>query len=122
LLLVAGYYLDQDPKRQLILDGRTFSRQRQVQQVLDFCTAGKIQARFIECVCSEATARQRLERAVQASSHLASNRNFSLYHQLKALAEPIQFSHLVVNTEADLHTCLQQCLGYLGESSIGSVG
>ena len=123
LLLLAAYYLDQDPQRWLILDGRPFTRQYQVQQVLDFAssTAGRlglyagreIPLRFIECVCPEAVARQRLERSACRGAHPAANRDYALYRQMKTSAEPIQVPHLVVDTVEDLSVCLRQCLGYL---------
>lgn len=124
LLLLAAYYLDRDPQRRLILDGRPFARQYQVQQVLDFASATtgrlgiyagrEIPLRFIECVCPEEVVRQRLERAARRGAHPAANRDFALYCQMKASAEPIQVPHLVVDTAADPSVCLQQCLDYLG--------
>jgi adenylate kinase family enzyme len=44
LLLLAAYYQDRDPQRWLILDGRPFTRQYQIQQVLDFAstTTGRL--------------------------------------------------------------------------------
>jgi DNA polymerase III delta prime subunit len=123
LLLLAAYYLDLDPLRWLILDGRPFTRQAQVQQVLDFarpetgrlgfCAGREIPLRFIECVCSEALARQRLERAVQRGIHPAANRDYALYRRMKTSAEPLSVPHLVVDTGADLSVCLRQCLDYL---------
>lgn len=123
LLLLAAYYQDRDPQRWIILDGRPFTRQYQVQQVLDFasattarlglCAGREIPLRFIECVCPEAVARQRLERAARRGAHPAANRDYALYRQMKASAEPLQVPHLVVDTAADPSVCLQQCLNYL---------
>jgi predicted kinase len=123
LLLLAAYYLDSVPQRWLILDGRPFTRQYQVQQVLDFTSAKtgrqgfftglEIPLRFIECVCSDEVARQRLERAARRGAHPAANRDYALYRQMKAGAEPLQVPHLVVDTGADLSVCLRQCLDYL---------
>ena len=123
LLLLAAYYLDQDPQRWLILDGRPFIRQYQVQQVLDFASAKtgrlglyagqEIPLRFIECVCPEEIARRRLENAARTGIHPAANRDYALYRQMKASAEPIQVPHLVVDTVEDLSVCLRQCLGHL---------
>jgi predicted kinase len=123
LLLLAAYYLDRDPQRWIILDGRPFTRLYQVRQVLDFASAKnerlglyagrEISLRFIECVCPEAVARQRLERAAWRGAHPAANRNYALYRQMKASAEPLQVPHLVVDTVADRSVCLQQCLDYL---------
>jgi hypothetical protein len=104
LLLLAVYYLDLDPQRWLILDGRPFTRQYQVQQVLDFASAKtgrqgffhgqEIPLRFI-------------------GAHPAANRDYALYRQKKVGAEPLQVPHLVVDTGMDLSVCLQQCLDYL---------
>ncbi len=123
LLLLAAYYLDLDPQRRLILDGRLFTRQHQVQQVLDFanaearrlgfCAGREIPLCFIECVCTEEMARRRLESASRHGAHPAANRDYALYRQMKASAEPLQVPHLVVDTGADLSVCLQQCLDYL---------
>jgi predicted kinase len=123
LLLLAAYYQDRDPQRWLILDGRPFTRQYQIQQVLDFAstttgrlglyTGREIPLRFIECVCPEAVARQRLERAASRGAHPAVNRDYALYRQMKASAEPLQVPHLVVDTAAAPSVCLQQCLDYL---------
>jgi hypothetical protein len=123
LLLLAAYYLDRDPQRWLILDGRPFTRQYQVRQVLDFAgaTTGhlgfypgrEIPLRFIECVCPEALARQRLEHAAHSNAHPAANRDYALYWQMKASAEPLQVGHLMVDTAKDQSVCLRQCLNYL---------
>jgi predicted kinase len=123
LLLLAAYYQDRNPQRWLILDGRPFTRQYQVQQVLDFANATtgrlglyagrEIPLRFIECVCPDAVARLRLERAAHRSAHPAANRDYDLYRQMKASAEPLQMPHLVVDTTADPSVYLQQCLDYI---------
>jgi adenylylsulfate kinase len=123
LLLLVAYYLDLDPQRWLILDGRPFTRQHQVQQVLDFASAGaerlgfyagrEIPLRFIECICSEELARRRLERAARRGTHPAANRDYALYRRMKASAEPLRVPRLVVDTGVDLSACLQQCLDYL---------
>ncbi len=122
ILLLAAYYLDLDPQRWLILDGRPFTRQNRVQQVLDFASAmtehlGFYAGRRSRCVllsvCSEEVACQRLERAARRGAHPAANRDYALYHQMKVSAEPIQMPHLVVDTAANLSVCLPQCLDYL---------
>lgn len=128
LLLLAAYYLDLEPQRWLILDGRPFTRRYQMQQVLDFASAQtgrlgffsgqEIPLRFIECRCSEEVARRRLERAAHRGDHPAANRDYALYRQMKASAEPILVPHLVVDTAADLSLCLQQCLDYLTSTSL----
>jgi hypothetical protein len=69
--------------------------------------------KIIECVCSDDTARSRLERAVSQGEHIAANRDFDLFLSVKAGFEPIEEPKLVVNTDNDLATCVEQCLRYL---------
>jgi hypothetical protein len=70
--------------------------------------------KIIECVCSAETARQRLETAAFGKErHLAENRNYALYLEIKARFEPINEPKLVVNTDEDLAHCLDRCLCYV---------
>jgi len=64
-------------------------------------------------VCSDETARRRLERDVATTSHLASNRDYALYLSLKARFEPIEELRLVVDTDQDARTCLALALSYV---------
>ena len=90
-----------DDKTPVFIDGRAFALRYQWERALQVST------RIIETVCSDDTARARLD---AASGHPAANRSFALYLDLKRRQEPITAPKLVVNTDLALEDCLQQCM------------
>ncbi|HWE64287.1 MAG TPA: ATP-binding protein [Chloroflexota bacterium] len=113
MLQVAGYLFRKEPRRAVILDGRPFARRYQRAAVAEFAEAGGIALRFVECVCSDETARARLERDAAASAHPAGNRDYALYQALKERFEPIEEPKLLVDTDQPFETCLARCLAYV---------
>jgi adenylylsulfate kinase len=104
MLKVAGYLFRKHPSRRIFFDGRTFSRRYQLERATGYAAALGQPWRILECVCSDETARARLE---ADQLHLARNRNFELYLQVKARFEPITLPKAVINTEQPLETCLE---------------
>jgi adenylylsulfate kinase len=117
MLQVADYLFRKDADKIVILDGRPFAKRYQRAELGRFSEAHGIPLRIIECVCSEQTARARLERDVAAATHLAGNRDVALYQAVKAGFEPIEEPRLVVNTDQDLATCVALCLAYLHDQT-----
>jgi len=113
LLQVAEFYFEQDPRRKVILDGRTFSRHYQVAQVLDFCRLHERPVAFITCTCPDEITRGRLALAQRTGEHPAADRNYELYQRLKAQSEPLNIPHLKVDTSQALELCIQFSLRYL---------
>jgi predicted kinase len=111
MLQVAAYLLAKG--RNVILDGRPFSRCYQVQVVVDFASQAGFPLKVIECVCSDASIQQRLEAGVASGQHLARNRNFAMYLEMKAKADPLTVPRLVVDTDQPLEDCISACLQYL---------
>ena len=69
---------------------------------------------IIECICDDAVARNRLEHERTLGRHLAGNRTYDLYLDVKARAEPITIPHLVLDTgRLPLEDCVSRCLAYL---------
>src|SRR5688500_3820286 len=58
----AALALKADPRRVVVLDGRTFLRAYQLRDLLALAAAVGQKPRVIECVCADAVARARLER------------------------------------------------------------
>jgi len=111
---ISAYMLRKNPHQSVILDGRTFSRHYQVMALKRFAEDLQTPLRIIECVCSEETARQRLEEAASGKErHLAENRDDALYLEIKARFEPINEPKLMINTDEDLAHCLDRCLSYV---------
>ena len=114
LMLQAGQFLWlRDPARMIILDGRPFSRSRQIERVIAFAQGLQQPWRILECVCSEETARQRLETQHRAGEHPAGNRDFQLYLPVKARFEPITRTKTVLDTDQLLETCVNQAVNAL---------
>ena len=104
MLKVAGYIFRKDPSRRIFLDGRTFSRRYQLDRATGFAQAIGQPWRIIECVCREETARERL---ANDPGHLAANRDFDLYLQVKARFEEITLPKTVIDTDQPLEVCIQ---------------
>lgn len=105
MLKVAGYLFRKDPSRKVFLDGRTFSRGYQLARATGYANALSQPWRILECVCSEVTARHRLEGDV---SHPATNRDFALYLEVKGGFEEIRMTKTVINTDQPLEACMRQ--------------
>ncbi len=67
MLETAAYLLMRTPERFIFLDGRPFSRRYQIDQVIAAAAESKQPWRILECVCSEKTARKRLDEQTGAS-------------------------------------------------------
>jgi adenylylsulfate kinase len=114
LFQVAAYMLRKKPEQYILVDGRTFSRSYQIQPALELAEQLQTPLKIIECVCSDETARRRLEASAKAEGeHPASNRNYELYLSIKARFEPILEPKLVVDTDNDLTECLKASLSYI---------
>ena len=110
MLQAAQFIFGKDRNRAIILDGRTFSKAYQIQRVREFAEREAQEWRVIECRCSEATAKMRLE---QASGHPAGNRNYALYRKVKARFEEITVAKLVLDTDQPLENCLSVAVPYI---------
>ena len=104
MLKVAGYILRKDPDRYVFLDGRTFSRRYQLDRATGYAEAIGQQWRIIECMCSEESARKRLS---NGEAHLAANRDFNLYLEVKARFEEITLPKTEINTDQPLEQCVE---------------
>src|SRR5258708_19105286 len=109
----AGYLLERDSNRILLLDGRTFSRRYQIDNVVNAAASMHQSWRLLECVCSEDTARQRLEQQSALGAHPAGNRNFQLYLDVRSGFETITLPKIVIDTERPLPVCVEQALAAL---------
>ena len=108
------HLLSRDPDRTIILDGRPYGRRYQREVLYKRVKEMDAKLKIIECICSDESARKRLEASILTDQHLAGNRDFSLYQRLKKHWEKIEKEHLVLNTdENDQKVCVQMALEYL---------
>jgi predicted kinase len=110
MLKVAGYLFRKDPERKVFLDGRTFSRRYQLDRATGYAQAIGQPWRILECVCSDELAKQRLE---SDCTHLAANRDFNLYLQVKARFEEITLPKTMIDTSQPLDVCVQKAMAAL---------
>jgi predicted kinase len=110
MLKTAGYLFRKAPERIIFLDGRTFSRTYQLKRATGYAEAIGQPWRILECVCREETARKRLG---NDSNHIAQNRDFDLYLQVKARFEEIRFRKRVIDTDQPLTACIELALAAL---------
>lgn len=78
----------------IFFDGRTFSRQSHILQVVQAAEAAGARWRILHLRCSDAVAKERLE----SQAHPARDRNFALYKRLQASFEPITLPYLEIDT------------------------
>jgi predicted kinase len=104
MLKVAGYVFRKNPERKVFLDGRTFSRAYQLRRATGYADAIGQSWRILECVCSDETARKRLE---SDRSHPAGNRDFELYLEVKARFEEISLPKTVIDTDQPIDVCVR---------------
>ena len=109
MLETAGHFLSRNVTRAIFLDGRPFSRRYQIENVLAAAASLHQPWRILECVCSDETARGRLEADADKSAS-AGNRDYQLYLEVKARFEAIMHAKTVIDTENPLEACVQQAL------------
>ena len=114
MLKVAGYLFRKDAARIIFLDGRSFSRSYQLKRATGYAEALGQPWRILQCVCSEATARQRLS---SDADHVAANRDFNLYLKVKARFEEIRLPKTVIDTDQGLEKCVELGLAALKSAS-----
>ena len=92
LLEQAERFLSSGDVKFVVLDGRTFSKRRQVERLRQF----PLPRFLVECRCSEQTA---LARIAVGTDHPAPDRSAELYRRLRDSADPID-ADLIVDTDA----------------------
>jgi predicted kinase len=113
MLETAGELLQRESSRTIFLDGRTFSRRYQIDNVVSAAASLHQDWRIIECLCSDDAARQRLERQSALGAHPAGNRNFQLYLDVRSRFEAIVLPKVVIDMERPLPECVERALEWL---------
>jgi predicted kinase len=112
MLQSARFLLRKNPARKIFLDGRPFSRLYQIDRVLTFASEIGQPCRIIECICSDESARLRID-IERDLSHPAQNRSFALYLEVKSRFEPITRAKTVISTDQPVAQCVEQALSAL---------
>ena len=121
ILQVARYILAKDPESIIIIDGRTFSKRAQIERIGAAANEFQTPLKIIECVCTDETARKRIEQ--DKGIHLAGNRDLELYLRLKSESDPIELPKLVLETDGvDLEENVREADWYITSGDgLGSI-
>jgi predicted kinase len=96
MLEAAAYLTELGRVEYIFFDGRTFSRQVQIEDVLSAAARAGAGWRVVLVKCADAVAEERLARS--DPSHPAQNRDAALYRRIKQQFEPIRQAKLEVDT------------------------
>jgi adenylylsulfate kinase len=110
MLRAAERILRKQPDRYVLLDGRTFSRNYQIERVMAVAAPLAQRCQILECVCSDETARTRLEAQAAVGGHPAGNRTFALYLDIKRGFEPIPGPKIIIDTDEPFENCVDRAL------------
>lgn len=110
MLETAAHLSRRDPNRTIFLDGRTFSRRYQIDNVVNAACTLHQSWRIIECVCAEEIIKQRLDQQSAMRTHPAGNRDYTLYLEVRSRFEAITLPKTVIDTAQPLEACVQQAL------------
>ncbi|HKV79795.1 MAG TPA: AAA family ATPase [Candidatus Sulfotelmatobacter sp.] len=116
MLQTASHLLARGPARMIFLDGRTFSRRYQIDNVIIAAASSHQPWRILECVCADESVRQRLEEDASRGVHPAGNRDYTLYSEVRARFEEIRHLKTVIDTDQPLLTCLELAMAALSTS------
>ena len=122
MLETAKYLLARDSRRIIFLDGRTFSRRYQIDNVVSAADSLRQPWRILECVCTEETARRRLAADAEAGAHPAVNRDYPMYLAVRSRFEAITHAKTVIDTDQPLEACVKQAVSGIGLNWIEAAG
>jgi predicted kinase len=100
VLRVAAFHARRGRVPAVVLDGRTYSRRGQVEELRTEAARMGAALALIECVAGPAVVHARLERDARSHAHPAADRTVELYERLRAEAQPIEGEKLVLATDA----------------------
>ena len=95
----------------IFFDGRTFSRNAHIEEVLAAADKAGAAWRILLLTCSDKVAEARLQAA--DPNHPARNRSIELYRSVKAAFEPISQAKLELDTTAGIDTLLPSVLRFI---------
>jgi len=110
MLETAGYLLQRDSAKIIFLDGRTFSRRYQIENVLAVAASLHQPWKILECVCAEEIVRQRLAATAGAQEHPAGNRDHELYLRVMDRFEGITLPKIVIDTDRPLAEYVERAI------------
>jgi predicted kinase len=115
MLQAAAYMTERRQVDYVFIDGRTFSRQADVEEVLAAAKQAGAGWRILHVICADTVAEQRLSHDDPA--HPARDRGPALYQQIKQRYEPLLQPYLQVDTTFGFDGQLEAIDAYLRASN-----
>jgi predicted kinase len=116
-ILEAARYLTRGERVPFIfLDGRTYSRCEQLEEVVQAAEQVGADWRILQVICSDAIAEARLRE--HDPSHPARNRDVNLYREMKGRFAEILLPHLLVDTTDGVESTLAAAAAYLADGGL----
>jgi predicted kinase len=100
----------------VFLDGRTFSRREQVEEVVSAAERTGARWRILHVTCADAVAEARLSAA--GGDNPARNRDATLYREIRARFEAIVLPHMVVDTTDGMDGVVDLAITYVAGDPI----
>jgi predicted kinase len=97
----------------IFLDGRTFSRREQIDEVVHAANEAGAALRILHVTCSDDVAEARLSRV--DAENPARNRNVELYRRIKVLFEPIAYTKLDIDTTNGVEAVIDDVCRFLAQ-------
>lgn len=111
MLEAAAYLTNQHRVEFIFIDGRTFSRHEQINEVVQAAEQAGARWRILHVTCSDAVAEARLRRSDPENP--AKNRNAALYRDIKNRFEAIEYPKLEVDTTQGVDAVVEDVCRYL---------
>ena len=113
-MLEAARYLTEKRRAEWIfIDGRTFSKREQIEEVVQAAERAGAQWRIVHVTCADEVAEARLSRA--DAENPAKNRDVVLYRRVKEGFEAIMYPKLDVDTTEGVEKVVEEVCGWLEE-------
>jgi len=104
MLDAAAYLTERQKATFIFIDGRTFSKHDQIDEVIAAAERVNVRWRILHVTCSDEVAEARL--SGKDPQNPAKNRDAALYRRVKASFEPIAYPKLDVDTTEGVQTVL----------------
>ncbi len=114
MLEAAAYLTERHRVGFIFLDGRTFSRHQQINEVVQAAEQAGARWRILHVMCSDAVAEARLSRP--DAENPAENRDVALYRDIKNRFEAIAYPKLEADTTDGVDTVVEDVRHYLMNS------
>lgn len=111
---VAEYILARNPDHILMMDGRPFSKQYQVDEIQALADRVGHEVKAIYCWAPDDVVEMRLKKDLEKNENRIANRNMEKYYRIKKGFDGIEINHIKINTSDPFPENLKKITEFLG--------